>query len=339
MSDTGSISGRVSGSISGRISSRMAGRAVLVVGRAGMDLYPVPDGIRIEDADELVTDVGGSAGNIAVALAKQQSQVMLLAALSDDGIGRFVARKLAGYGVDTELCLRTSGLERTSLAVAESRTDHPNVVIYRNDAADLAITANQVDVIDLHAIGVIIITGTALSREPSRTACQRLLERARQADCPVILDLDYRPQAWQSVDEARRILLAAARQVDMPVGNDEEFDLIAGGSGGHDLAVQLAREGGLTLYKMGEGGCDILDASSSTHVGIFRVTPLKPFGSGDAFLGTLVAALAGGDEIAAAVTRGAAAAAITVSRRGCASALPDNAEIDAFMKTRPMASR
>ena len=70
MSDTGSISGRVSGSISGRISSRMAGRAVLVVGRAGMDLYPVPDGIRIEDADELVTDVGGSAGNIAVALAK-----------------------------------------------------------------------------------------------------------------------------------------------------------------------------------------------------------------------------------------------------------------------------
>jgi 5-dehydro-2-deoxygluconokinase len=90
---------------------------------------------------------------------------------------------------------------------------------------------------------------------------------------------------------------------------------------------------------MGEGGCDILDASSSTHVGIFRVTPLKPFGSGDAFLGTLVVALAGGDEIAAAVTRGAAAAAITVSRRGCASALPDNAEIDAFMKTRPMASR
>lgn len=325
-------------SMSDHFSSRMAGRAVLVVGRAGMDLYPVPDGTRIEDAEELVTDVGGSAGNIAVALAKQQSRVMLLAALSDDGIGRFVARKLAAYGVDTGLCQRTSGLERTSLAVAESTTDRPNVVIYRNDAADLAITADHADAVDLQATGAIIITGTALSREPSRTACQRLLERAKQADCLVILDLDYRPQAWQSADEARTILLAAARQVDMPVGNDEEFDLIAGGDGGHDLAVQLAGSGGLVLYKMGEGGCDILQASSSTHIGIFRVTPLKPFGSGDAFLGTLAAALAAGVDIEAAVTRGAAAAAITVSRRGCASAIPDAGEIDMFMKTTPMAS-
>jgi 5-dehydro-2-deoxygluconokinase len=89
---------------------------------------------------------------------------------------------------------------------------------------------------------------------------------------------------------------------------------------------------------MGEGGCDILQASSSTHIGIFRVTPLKPFGSGDAFLGTLAAALAAGVDIEAAVTRGAAAAAITVSRRGCASAIPDAGEIDMFMKTTPMAS-
>ena len=68
-------------SMSDHFLSRMAGRAVLVVGRAGMDLYPFPDGTRIEYAEELVTDVGGSAGNIAVALAKQQSRVMLLAAL------------------------------------------------------------------------------------------------------------------------------------------------------------------------------------------------------------------------------------------------------------------
>ena len=322
--------------VASRITDRLAGRSVLVVGRAGMDIYPVPDGTRIEDATELVTDVGGSSGNIAVSIAKQGCGVMLMAALSQDGVGRFVDRSLTGYGVDTRYCLRTEGLERTSLALAESTTDRPDVVIYRNNAADLAITPRHADSVDLDLIGAIIITGTALSQEPSRGACERLLERARAKGCPVILDLDYRVQAWHSTAEVQETLLSMARRVDMPVGNDEEFDLIAGGSGGRDLAQRLADNDGLVLYKMGEGGCHILKAGTSTHIGIFRVVPLKPFGSGDAFLGTLTAALASGADIKAAVTRGAAAAAIAVSRRGCARAMPDAVEIDTLMKTTPM---
>ena len=324
--------------VSSRIAERLAGRAVLVVGRAGMDIYPVPDGTRIEDAAELVTDVGGSSGYIAVSIDKQGCGVILMSALSQDGVGRFVDRSLRDYGVDTRYCHWTEGLERTSLAMAESTTDSPNVVIYRNDAADLAITPAHADDVDLDVLGAIIITGTALSREPSRGACEQLLARAQAAGCPVILDLDYRVQAWQTTAEAREVLLSMARRVDMPVGNNEEFDLIAGGSGGRDLAIALAGDGALVLYKMGEGGCDILEAGTSTHVGIFRVVPLKPFGSGDAFLGTLTASLAGGGDIEAAVARGAAAAAIAVSRRGCARAMPDAAEIDTLMSTTPMTS-
>ena len=319
-----------------RISDRLAGRAALVVGRAGMDIYPVPDGTRIEDAESLVTDVGGSSGNIAVTIAKQGCGVMLMAAVSDDGVGRFVTRALTDYGVDTRHCHVTTGLERTSLALAESTTDAPNVVIYRNDAADLAISPDHVDAVDMDAVGVIIITGTALSREPSRSACTRLLERARAADCPVILDFDYRPQAWASLDEARRVLLAMAREVDMPVANDEEFDIVSGGKG-RALAAELAAAGTLTLYKMGEGGCDILTTDAATHIGIFPVTALKPFGSGDAFLGTIIAALATGAGIEQAVTRGAAGAALAVSRRGCATAMPNGTEIDAFMSSRVIA--
>ncbi|MGB1106025.1 MAG: PfkB family carbohydrate kinase [Candidatus Puniceispirillaceae bacterium] len=316
-----------------RISDRLSGRAALVVGRAGMDIYPVPDGTRIEDAESLVTDVGGSSGNIAVTIAKQKCPVMLMAAVSDDGVGRFVTRSLAGYGVDTRHCHVTTGLERTSLALAESTTESPDVVIYRNDAADLTITPEHADAVDMDAVGVIIITGTALSREPSRSACDRLLSRARAASCPVILDVDYRPQAWASLDEARQVLSAMAGKVDMPVANDEEFDIISGGRG-RDLAGELAVNGALTLYKMGEGGCDILTGDAATHIGIFRVEALKPFGSGDAFLGTITAALATGAGIEDAVTRGAAGAAIAVSRRGCAAAMPNGAEIDEFMSSR-----
>ncbi len=323
--------------VAARISERLAGRDVLVVGRAGMDIYPVPDGTRIEDAESLVIDVGGSSGNIAVTIAKQRCRVILMAPVSDDGVGRFVTRALTDYGVDTRHCHVTTGLERTSLALAESTTDAPDVVIYRNDAADLTITPAHADAVDMDAVGVIIITGTALSREPSRSACARLLERARAAGCPVILDIDYRPQAWQSPDEARHVLADMARRVDMPVANDEEFDIVADGAG-REFAAELAAGGALVLYKMGEGGCDILTGDSATHIGIYRVTALKPFGSGDAFLGSIVAALGAGADIESAVKRGAAGAALAVSRRGCARAMPDAAEIDALMNTTPVTS-
>jgi len=221
--------------------------------------------------------------------------------------------------------------------MAETTTDRPDVTIYRNDAADLAITPAHAEAVDVAALGAIIITGTALSREPSRSACERLVELAGDAGCPVVLDIDYRAQAWASPDEAREMLAGMARRGQMPVGNDEEFDLIAGG-GGRDFAAGLAEAGALVLYKMGEGGCYILEGGGEAHIGIFRITALKPFGSGDAFLGTTMATLAAGPGIGASVTRGAAAAAIAVSRRGCARAMPTAGEIDSFMESHAMDS-
>ena len=42
----------------------------IVVGRAGLDLYPSPPGTQITCAKTFSSDIGGSAGNIAVALAR-----------------------------------------------------------------------------------------------------------------------------------------------------------------------------------------------------------------------------------------------------------------------------
>ena len=65
--------------------------------------------------------------------------------------------------------------------------------------------------------------------------------------------------------------------------------------------------------------------------GIFNVSMAKPFGAGDAFMGAFMAALHSGVSLNDAVIRGSAAAAIVVSRPGCASAMPDKDTIDAFM--------
>lgn len=308
----------------------IAGKMVLVIGRAGMDLYPIPDGVRIEAATDFVSDVGGSAGNIAVALVRQGCSAGLITAFSDDAVGRFVLAKLRAYGVDTRYCQTAEGIERTSLAIAETVGDVPSVVIYRNNAADLAITESDANAVELADIGAVIVTGTALSSEPSRSAVRCLNRRARQAGVMVIFDLDYRAQAWADVVEAKSVIAAMASFADIVVGNNEEFDLIAEGKGRAHAAF-LAKAGALVLYKTGKAGCDIITVAGSESVGVFAVTAVKPFGAGDAFLGGVVAAIAGGEDISNAVRRGSAAAAMVVSTRGCASAMPDRVALETFM--------
>ena len=54
----------------------------LIVGRAGMDLYPEPPGTRITEATKFTADLGGSAGNIAVAIARHGRDAALVSVLA-----------------------------------------------------------------------------------------------------------------------------------------------------------------------------------------------------------------------------------------------------------------
>ena len=56
-------------------------------------------------------------------------------------------------------------------------------------------------------------------------------------------------------------------------------------------------------------------------------------GAGDCFCGALVAALAKGMALTAAINHANAAAALAVRRTGAANALPTSMEVDAFLET------
>ena len=143
----------------------------------------------------LSPDMGGSAANIAVSLARQGARSALLSVFSDDLVGRFVLRKCENYQVDTSFCRVERGLCRNSLAIAETKPIDAEVVIYRNMAADLELNVNDVSSIDFSFAGGLIITGTALSGEPSASAVSAAIDAAKLVGCPVIIDIDYRINA------------------------------------------------------------------------------------------------------------------------------------------------
>jgi 5-dehydro-2-deoxygluconokinase len=317
--------------------ARLSGRNFLVIGRAGMDLYADPPGTRVEDATRFTTALGGSSANIAVGLVKQGCHAALLTCISDDAVGRFCRAELTRYGVDHTHVRAVGGEVRNSLAVVETRLENCQSVIYRNNAADFAMTEADVDPVDYAAFSALITTGTVLAAEPSRSATFRAFALARAAGLPLIFDVDYRPYSWPSAAVASEVYSKAAALCDVIIGNDVEFGFMAGDPDqGLTKARSLITDGAqIVIYKMGEKGAITLTPEGEFATGIYPTAALKPTGAGDSFLAAFTAALATGQPLHHAVLRGSAAAAMVVARVGCAPAMPTTTELDEFLTQHP----
>ncbi len=305
----------------------------LVLGRAGMDLYADPPGSETEHAERFTTALGGSSANIAAGITRLGGAASLVSAVSDDAIGRFTLNELKKYGIGSEHVAIVSGAARNSLAVVETRTENCQSVIYRNGAADFQVTEDQVRSVNLAPFGALVLTGTCLAMQPSCGASMLLIQRANEAGLTVILDIDYRPYSWTNREEAAAICNDAAKLSDIIVGNDEEFALLAG-NGGDSLtkaAEYATRPDRIVVHKMGERGSVTFTEGRSFETSVFKVTTLKPTGAGDAFLASFCISLAQGRNVIDAVQRGSAAAAIVVTKVGCAPAMPTLAELEDFM--------
>jgi 5-dehydro-2-deoxygluconokinase len=313
--------------------ARLAGRQFLVIGRAGMDLYADPPGTRTETATRFAAALGGSSANIAVALTRLGCKAALVTCVSDDAVGRFCLNQLDVYGIDRTYVRSVAGEARNSLAVVETRLEACQSVIYRNNAADFAMTVADVEGVDYTAFSALVTTGTVLAAEPSRSAAFRAFDLARAAGLPLIFDVDYRPYSWPSPRVASEVYTRAAANCDVIVGNDVEFGFMAGHPDqGLEKARSLIAQGAnIVVYKMGERGAITITRDAEFATGIYPTPALKPTGAGDSFLGALIAGLAAGRTVRDAVLRGSAAAAMVVARVGCAPAMPTVAELDAFL--------
>ncbi len=309
----------------------------VIIGRAGMDLFADPPGTATEDAKVFHADLGGSAANIGAGIVKLGGAATLVTRVSDDSAGRFCVNRLKHYGVETRHVTPIGGEFRNSLALYESRVEGHQSVIYRNGAADFQMGVADVEAVDYARFGALITAGTVFAAEPSRSASFHAFELAQRAGLPIIFDVDYRPYSWPSPQVAEEVLSRAATQCDMIVGNDEEFGFMAG-----DISKGLAKAKDLSestaaiiVYKMGEKGAVTFADGDELRTGIYRVTALKPTGAGDSFMAGVMTGLAEGLQLNDAILRGSACASITVSKPGCAPAMPDRDTLEAFLADHP----
>ena len=305
----------------------------LLIGRAGVDIYPDPPGTKTENANKYVTHLGGSSANMGVQLTKYGGSCTLLTRVSNDALGKFAINQLDSYGVKSDLVKLEDNESRISFAIVESTIVDHQSIIYRHKASDLFLNKNDIENSNLQNYECILITGTSLAAEPSRSAVLYALKLAKEKKIPVIMDIDYRPYTWESEDKAKEIYNLAGDYCSGIIGNDDEFAILSGNyDDGLSYAKKISRNCDLVIYKMGEKGSITFANNEEIQRGIFPVKPLKPTGAGDAFMGSLIGAILKNYDLQKAIEIGSAAAAIVVTKVGCAPAMPDLDEVLDFMK-------
>ena len=305
----------------------------LIIGRAGIDIYPDPPGTKTENATHFVTHLGGSSANIAVALTKLGGNCKLLTSVSDDALGRLSINQLHSYNIDTSLVTFKKEESRISFAVVESTIKDHQSIIYRNKASDLLMNKEDIDCVNFNNFSCLIFTGTCLASEPSRSAVFYAIEKAKKSNIPIILDIDYRPYTWTSPKEASEVYMSASKSCDILIGNDDEFGVLANNfEKGMKVAKELSGEVSIVIYKKGEKGSVTFCDNKEINKGIFPVKALKPTGAGDAFMGSFIGGLLNNKNIEESIEYGSASAAIVVTKVGCSPAMPLQNEIEEFMK-------
>tara|TARA_X000000368_G_scaffold396517_1_gene364871 strand:- start:2576 stop:3556 length:981 start_codon:yes stop_codon:yes gene_type:complete len=312
---------------------RNINKKILVIGRAGMDIYPEPPGTKTEDVENFSAHLGGSAANTSVSLHRFGIQTDIVTCISNDSIGRYVKKKLSKFNIGTQYCREVKNEFRTQLAVVETRFENCQSVLYRNNSCDLELSKEDINKIDFDLYGAVIISGTALSAEPSRSSVIEAIETASQKNIPLIIDIDYRPYNWESDQVKSDVYKKVLEKMDIIIGNDLEFNIADNSNNGLRLAHNLINhKPSIIVYKKGEHGSDLITKDSKKSFGIFPVVPLKPTGAGDAFNGGFISSLLNGQTIEEAVIKGSASAAIVVTKIACSSAMPTEEELKEFMK-------
>ena len=306
---------------------------VICMGRVGMDLYSVEEETPFSQVGQLRKSFGGSPGNIAVGTSRLGVKVGFIGKLSDDMIGRAVREFLISEGVDTSQIAIDSSGGRTSLAITETKADDCSVVIYRNSASDLLLEENEISEDYISRSRLLMVSGTALSASPSREAVMKAVQIARDKKVKVFTDLDYRPYSWPDRKTTAQVYQAIAAQTDYLVGNTEEFECFDSvEKDPHALARKLIRQG-LTAVTIKEGkdGSTTHTKEGEIFARPFPVKAKKPFGAGDAFASAYIYGILSGLPVEEYAQLGSAAAAIVVTRFGCAESMPNLHEIKEFI--------
>lgn len=304
---------------------------IWVLGDAVVDLIPDGDNHYLRCA-------GGAPANVAVGVSRLGVEVGFIGRVGNDPLGKFMQQTLQAEKVSTEQMI-LDPQQRTSTVIVGLDQGERSFTFMVNPSADQFLEVNDLPNFQqgewLHCCSI------ALINDPSRSTTIEAIRRVKQAGGFVSFDPNLRESLWSSLDEMKNVVNSVVAMADVLKFSEEELTLLTNTTNLDDAtkAVTSLYPEKLIIITLGKDGAIYHLNGKSQVVAGKALKPVDTTGAGDAFVSGLLAGLSQvsnwkeSDAVLVEVIRKAnASGALATTAKGAMSALPNKAELEAFLQ-------
>ena len=298
---------------------------VIVVGSVNMDITARTD--KLPDTGETVAArsveylPGGKGLNQAVAAAKIGTTVVLAGCLGSDSFADELASFVRRHKIDVSCLRRSEKNSGIALITVDERGQNTIVVapgsnadVCPEDVKKLPVSPGDVVVCQFEIPPAAVAAAFAKAR---RYGARTILNPSPV--CP-IPDEIFRNTDILIVNETELAFLSREN-----VDENTPAEKIA------DAAEKLKTDAEQTvIVTLGSRGALVAGSKDMLFVDSYKVPAVDTVGAGDCFAGVFAAKLAEGKDVGENVKTAARAAAVCVTRKGAAPAMPDAGDLEHF---------
>lgn len=249
----------------------------------------VPDGTDEFGDEKYLCKVGGAPLNVLATGTKQGLKTAFIGKVGNDIFGKKILKTLENCGVNSTSVVIDSSHNTTLAFVKLYENGDRDFSFYRNYGADIFIDSNEVDTNKIAQSKIFHFGSLSFTDEPVKSASLLALKTAKENNCIISYDPNYRPPLWKSESEAVAVMGENLKYADIVKLSREELFLITETDKIND-AIKKIKVLGVKAVVVTDGENDV-HFSADNGIGklpAVKVKAVDTTGAGDIFFGTFL---------------------------------------------------
>lgn len=315
---------------------------IFTIGEALIDFIPNQKGVPLKEVSSFERAPGGAPANVAAAVAKLGGESAFIGKIGYDAFGEFLIDVLKDSKVDTSYIKRTKKAKTALAFVSLKQDSNRDFSFYRNPSADMLLNENEIEKDWFNKGDILHFCSVDLIESPVKYAHIKAINAVINKGGMISFDPNVRLPLWDSEENCKKTILDFIPLANILKVSDEELEFITGIKNEKE-AINFLFQGNVKviIYTKGSKGAALYTRNLNVEVKSEKVEVVDTTGAGDAFIGAALYKIMEEKINIDCISEAQAysiikfaniAAALTCSKKGAISALPNINEVKTLLK-------